>query len=210
MFVLPAVCPITDRVLSGLSHTEQVKRLIEGGATLIQLRDKTASPAEFFEDAANAVRFARPYGVRIIINDRADIAAACGADGVHLGREDLPAEAARRFLGSKAIIGSSTHTIAQALDAVRLPIDYIAVGPIFPTLTKKDHDPVTGLSMISEVRSAVGRMPLVAIGGISAENIVSVIAAGADGAAVIGAVVNNAKEMSSQMAELLRITDLVG
>src|ERR1051325_6031247 len=106
---LPKIYPITDRRLSGLSHSEQVKHLIEGGATLVQLRDKEAAPREFFRDGREALRLARSARAQLIINDRADIALALKADGVHLGQTDTPVEAARRMLGPNAIIGYSTH-----------------------------------------------------------------------------------------------------
>src|SRR5437762_3670766 len=110
---LPRVYPITDRSISSLTHAEQVARLIEGGATFIQLREKTETPREFFADAAPALRVARDAGVTLLINDRVDIALALGADGVHLGQTDLPVIAARKLLGPKAIIGYSTHNLEQ-------------------------------------------------------------------------------------------------
>src|SRR5213076_1396055 len=134
---LPKIYPITDTNISGLSHHDQVKQLIEGGATLIQLREKRASPREFFQDAREVLRIERSAGLKLIINDRVDIALAIGADGVHLGQTDLPVEAARRLLGDRAIIGFSTHNLNQAEEAVRLPIDYLAFGPIFMTATKR-------------------------------------------------------------------------
>ncbi|MFL6282273.1 MAG: thiamine phosphate synthase, partial [Pyrinomonadaceae bacterium] len=132
-FELPKLYPITDRRLSGLSHAEQVARLIDGGATFIQLREKHLSPREFYVEAEEALRVARARGVKLIINDRADIALALGADGVHLGQDDMPPEAARSLLGGGAVVGFSTHGVEQAIAAARLPVDYIAVGPIFKT-----------------------------------------------------------------------------
>ena len=178
--------PITDRQVSGLSHAEQVARLADAGATLIQLREKLAQPADFYEDAKAAVEIARARGVTLIINDRVDIALALKADGVHLGQEDLPPEAARRILGPTAIIGFSTHNIPQARIAVDLPVDYIAIGPIFSTLTKVSTNPAVCLSGLTQVREAVGEFPLVAIGGITAENAPLVLAAGATVVSFIG------------------------
>jgi len=151
---LPKVYPITDTHLSGLSHTEQVAQLIEGGASLIQLRDKHAAPRDFYRDAASALQFARAHKARLIINDRVDIALALRADGVHLGQTDFPVEAARNLLGKQAIIGVSTHNAEQAQIATSMPVDYIAFGPVFPTSTKQNPDPVAGLVALSGVRAA--------------------------------------------------------
>jgi thiamine-phosphate pyrophosphorylase len=177
--------PITDRLLSGLSHAEQVAALAKRGMTVVQLREKNLSPLEFYTEAAEAMMVARHHGVKIIINDRVDIALALKADGVHLGQDDLSVEAARRLLGNDAIIGFSTHNIAQAEQAARLPIDYLAIGPIFPTATKVSSNPPVELAGLAAVRRASPRIPLVAIGGIDAVNRADVIAAGADLVAVI-------------------------
>ena len=168
MFPAVEIYPITDVRLTGLSHAEQVTRLIQGGATLIQLREKNLSPREFFRQAQAALEVARAHDVRIIINDRVDIALALHADGVHLGQDDMPPYAAREILGDEAMIGFSTHNPAQAIGASTLPIDYLAIGPVFPTSSKSNPDPVVGLEGLREVRDAVGDLPLVAIGGITA------------------------------------------
>ncbi|MER3427965.1 MAG: thiamine phosphate synthase, partial [Pyrinomonas sp.] len=166
-FLLPRVYPITDRRLAGLSHAEQVAQLTTGGAKLIQLREKQLEAGPFYEQARAAVRVARTHGALIIINDRVDIALAVEADGVHLGQTDLPPEAARRLLGQKAIIGFSTHNVEQAVAATGLPIDYLAIGPIFPTASKEKPDPVVGLEGLKRVRASLKGLPLplVAIGG---------------------------------------------
>ena len=177
--------PITDQHLSGLSHAEQVDFLIDSGATLIQLREKIDPPLRFFEQAEPAVRVAHDRGAKIIINDRVDIALALKADGVHLGQEDLSPDAARRILGSDAIIGFSTHSLEQARLATQMPVDYVAIGPIFSTATNQSANPPVGLDGLAPVREALGGMPLVAIGGITSENIGSVVKAGADVVAVI-------------------------
>jgi len=184
---LPRLYPVTDRRLSGLSHAEQVARLCEGGATLIQLREKHLPPREFCREAEDALRVARAHGAVLVINDRADIAHALGAHGVHLGQDDLPPEAARRLLGARAVVGFSTHNFAQAARAARLPVNYVAVGPVFDTATKENPDPVTGLEGVRRARQAVGTLPLVAIGGIGPAQARAVIEAGADSVAVIGA-----------------------
>jgi thiamine-phosphate pyrophosphorylase len=182
---IPRIYPITDTRVSGLSHLEQVKLLVDGGASFIQLREKVATSREFYAAAVECIAFARPLGVKIIINDRVDIALVTGADGVHLGQDDMPPEAARRVLGDKAIIGYSTHSVEQAIGAADMPVDYIAIGPVFGTTTKENPDPVVGLEGLAAVRSAIGDMPLVAIGGITEANISNVIAAGATSAAMI-------------------------
>lgn len=195
--------PITDQHISGLSHAEQVVLLSNSGATLIQLREKFDPPLKFFEQAESAVRVARDLGAKIIINDRVDIALAVKADGVHLGQEDLPPDAARRILGSEAIIGFSTHTLNQARLAAQMPVDYVAIGPIFSTTTKQSANAPLGLDGLGRVREALGAMPLVAIGGITSENIGAVIKAGADVVAVIGDIWAPAKDSLVRLKRLL-------
>jgi thiamine-phosphate pyrophosphorylase len=143
---------------------------------------------EFYEQA----RAAKQPWVQLIINDRVDIALAAGADGVHLGQDDLPPEAARKLLGPQAIIGYSTHNVEQAISATKLPIDYLAIGPIFSTTTKSDTAPVLGLEGLRAVRRAIGEFPLAAIGGITLNNARAVIDAGADSVAVISALLSAA------------------
>jgi thiamine-phosphate pyrophosphorylase len=184
-FRLPPIYPITDTQISGLSHAEQVALFAESGATLVQLREKRAPALKFYEEAKAGLAVAVERGVQLIINDRLDIALAVGAAGVHLGQDDLPPEAARRLLGDEAIIGYSTHSVVQAVAAARLPIDYLAVGPIFSTSTKENPDPVVGLKGLRAVKAAIGNLPLVAIGGITRENTAAVLQAGADSAAMI-------------------------
>src|ERR1041384_3584515 len=169
-FQLPRVYPLTDTQLSGLSHAEQVRLLSRGGATLVQLREKQMSPKEFYEQAKAAITVAEQCGVRLIINDRVDVALAVGANGVHLGQNDLSPEAARKLLGEQAIVGYSTHNVEQAIEASKLPTHYLAIGPIFPTTSKTDTFPVLGLEGLRAVRGAIGEFPLVAIGGITHAN----------------------------------------
>jgi thiamine-phosphate pyrophosphorylase len=205
-FDLPKVYPITDTYLSGLSHAEQVARLIEGGASLIQLRDKQAAPREFYREAAAALKVARDHHARLIINDRVDIALALKADGAHLGQTDIPAEAARRLLGNEAIIGFSTHNIEQAKLATSFPVDYLAFGPVFQTATKEKPDPVTGLQVLREVVALKGSLPLVAIGGITFANAVQALKAGADTVAVIAELVANPLKIAENMSKMLAAT----
>jgi thiamine-phosphate pyrophosphorylase len=200
-FTLPRLYPITDARLSDLSHAEQVLRLTRGGARLIQLREKRLAALGFFREAEAALRVARAGGAHLIINDRVDIALALGADGVHLGQDDLPPEAARRILGARAIIGFSTHNLEQARLAARLPIDYLAIGPIFPTLSKENPDPTVGLDGLRRVREAVPSLPLVAIGGITVENAPDTVAAGADSLAVIGALLTDPSQIEARVRD---------
>ena len=195
--------PLTDRRLSGLSHAEQVSKLAEGGATLVQLREKFLSPLEFYREAEATLQVARPCNIKIIINDRVDVALALNADGVHLGQEDMPPEAARRVLGVNAIIGFSTHNLEQARLAAEMPVDYIAIGPIFATSTKQASDPPVGLEGLRLARQAVGQCPLVAIGGITQQNSLEVLDAGATAVALIRDIWISPAEASSQTQRLL-------
>jgi thiamine-phosphate pyrophosphorylase len=177
--------PLTDRHLAKLSHAEQISQLSAGGAKVVQLREKSLSPLEFYREAEEAVRLARACGLTIIINDRVDIALALKADGVHLGQDDMPPEAARRILGPRAIIGFSTHNVEQAQLATAMPVDYVAIGPVFATLTKQAGYAPVGLDGLTVVRQAIGGLPLVAIGGITFENSLRVLSAGADALSLI-------------------------
>lgn len=200
---LPKVYPITDIALSGLSHAEQVVKLGEGGATFIQLREKVLTPLEFLQQAGAAVEIARGRGIQVIINDRVDIALAVRAHGVHLGQDDLPPEAARRLLGGDATIGYSTHNIEQVQRALALPIDYLAIGPIFPTNSKSATEPTVGLAGLRAVRQLVTKLPIVAIGGITLQNVSAVIEAGATSVAVISALVSDPALITQRTASLL-------
>jgi len=201
---LPRIYPLTDVPLSRISHAEQVQLLSLGGASLIQLREKRMPPREFYEQAKKAVAVALSCGVQLLINDRIDVALAVGAAGVHLGQDDMPPEAARKLLGPNAVIGYSTHNIQQAIAATKLPIDYVAIGPIFATTTKSDTAPVLGLDGLRTVRQAIGTFPLVAIGGITHGNASKVIEAGADSVAVISALLSNSHGIREATRSLLQ------
>ena len=202
---LPKVYPITDVRLSKLSHAEQVEKFIRGGAEIIQLREKYAAPKDFYESAKKALKIAQRHKVKIIINDRVDIALALKADGVHLGQEDLPPEHARKILGDKAIIGFSTHNIKQAISAVGLPVNYIAIGPVFSTKTKENPDKTVGVEAVKKVREAVGDFPLVAIGGIETDNLLKVLKAGADSVAIISDLLSDEERIAERMANSLNL-----
>ena len=182
---LPRIYPITNVELSGLSHADQVRTLAHAGCRFVQIREKSASSREIFDAVVESVSIANTRGLKIIVNDRVDIAIAAHAHGIHLGQDDLPPLEARKLLGDEAIIGYSTHSVEQAIEAASLPVDYLAIGPIFATTTKENPDAVVGLSGLSTVRKAIGDFPLVAIGGIDITNVHSVLAAGADSVAVI-------------------------
>lgn len=206
---LPKIYPITDTQLSGLSHAAQVARLIEGGASLIQLRDKISPPREFYREAAAALKVARDHGARLIINDRVDIALALKADGVHLGQTDVPVAAARHLLGKEAIIGLSTHNAEQAKLAMALPVDYLAFGPIFSTSSKASPDPITGIAAMKEIVAIKGLLPLVAIGGIKHKNVLEVFKAGADAVAVIAELLADPGEISENTRKILALASLL-
>jgi thiamine-phosphate pyrophosphorylase len=150
-----------------------------------------------------AVAFARTVGMQIVINDRADIALAVGADGVHLGQDDLSPVQARQLLGDQAVIGFSTHSVDQARGALELPIDYIAMGPVFETSTKSDHDPVVGLDGLRSVRDLIGGFPLVAIGGITTENAELAFEAGADCVPFISELISDPQAIPVRMRRLI-------
>jgi thiamine-phosphate pyrophosphorylase len=200
---LPKIYPITDTRITNLSHAKQVKRLIDGGAKFVQLREKYASPKEFYEQAKEALEITRKNDVKIIINDRVDIALALKADGVHLGQDDLPPERARKILGEKAIIGFSIHNLKQAVEAIKLPIDYLAIGPVFATKTKEKPDKIVGIEGVKIVREAVGNFPLVAIGGITLQNFREVLDAGANSAAIISDLLSEPDSITKKMKEII-------
>ena len=161
---------------------------LSGGATFLQVRAKRASGAEFVDLAATIVELARPGGAVVVVNDRADIARIARADGVHVGQTDLPPADVRQIVGGDAVVGLSTHTLEQMNAAVREPVTYVAIGPVFGTTSKATGYDAVGLDMVrSAAASAKSRgLPLVAIGGITLATARSVIDAGATSVAIIG------------------------
>ena len=159
---------------------------LDGGARLLQLRAKHLPSAPFLELCDELVRMASPYSASIIVNDRADLAVMARAAGVHVGQEDLAPADARGLLGPAAIVGFSTHTVAQIEAAVREPITYLAVGPVFGSTTKDTGYSAVGLGLVSTAVRLAGAIPVVAIGGITLETASSVLEAGATSVAVIG------------------------
>jgi len=173
-----------------------------GGAGVVQYRHKDVSTRELFLYAGQLAVLAREKGRALIINDRVDLALAVRADGVHLGPDDLPVSVARRLLGAAAIIGASAGTVDEAIEAEAEGASYLGVGCIYGTASKPDAGDPVGPERITEIRAAVS-LPIVAIGGITRERLPEVLAAGADGAAVISAV-TRAKNMTTATRELVR------
>jgi thiamine-phosphate diphosphorylase len=201
-FVLPRLYAIIDPAqIGGRAPVEVTEALLAAGVQLIQLRDKHASSGELYERAQRVGECVRRAGGKFIVNDRADVARAVDADGVHVGQDDLPVESARALVGSGKLIGFSTHGLEQVREADRSTADYVAFGPIFPTASKENPDRVVGLAGLGEARKAT-RKPLVAIGGINLENARAVIEAGADSVAVIRALVG-ARDITQSARDFL-------
>ena len=180
---------VTDRGLArGRSTLEIVTAAVNGGATVVQLREKECSTLEFIEQALSIKAFLITRKIPLIINDRVDVAQAVEADGVHLGQTDMPLETAKGIVGDTMIIGISAECLADAIAAEKGGADYLGVSPIYVTPTKTDTAPALGLEGLREIRRAV-RLPLVGIGGLNSENAAEVIHNGADGVAVVSAIV---------------------
>jgi thiamine-phosphate pyrophosphorylase len=173
---------------------------------LLQLRWKRPGVADFFATATECARLAQVYGARLMINDRVDVALACGADGVHLGQSDLPLAAARRLLGARRWIGVSTHDVEQARVAAAGGANYVGFGPIFATSTKRTGYSPRGLEGLRQVRAAV-TLPIVAIGGIDFDNAAEVIAVGADAVAMISALAGSPDAAGAARIALERLAD---
>src|SRR5437660_5145376 len=184
-----AVHVVADREWSrGRDMLSVAAAVLDGGATVIQLRDKTASTRLLVEEGLALRALTRERGALLIVNDRIDVALAVEADGAHVGQDDMPAQLARRLLGPERILGVSAANIGEAEEAVAGGADYLGVGPIFPSPGKADAGPATGVHLLTELAKR-HTIPLIAIGGITAENATEVIQAGACGVAVITAVV---------------------
>jgi len=182
--VFPRLYAIIDPALLTISELALAEALAESGVELIQYRNKTAQSRQFFENSLQLSKSLVPRGVRFIVNDRPDIALLTGAGGVHVGQEDLGVEEARGICGRDRWVGVSTHTLEQVAAADRTSADYIAFGPIFPTITKQNPDAVVGTELLRRARKMTAK-PLVAIGGITLERAAEVYRAGADSLAVI-------------------------
>jgi thiamine-phosphate pyrophosphorylase len=181
---------ITDAKLSrGRSHLEVAQAAIEGGASIIQFREKEMTTRELVETARSLKELTSQKGVPFIVNDRLDVALAVEADGVHVGQEDMPADMARQLIGPHKILGVSASTVEEALQAEKDGADYVSASPVFTTPTKPDTPPPTGLEGLRAIVEAVN-LPVIAIGGINEKNAAEVMEAGAQGVAVISAVVS--------------------
>lgn len=192
---------VTDeKIRKGVTHQQIAKSAVSGGADVIQLRDKEMSGRELFETAREIREITRGAGVLFIVNDRMDIALASGADGVHLGQDDLPVHEARKLAPDNFIIGISVRSVTEAINADQGGADYVAVSPVFGTGTKPDAGLGLGTELITAIRQNIS-IPVIGIGGIQKENLRGVILSGAEGIAVISAVVN-APDVSNAVHEL--------
>jgi thiamine-phosphate pyrophosphorylase len=183
----PRLYVILDRAAArGRDLEEVLAAVLDGGSRLIQLREKAWPSGRLYPLARRLAARCRQAGATFVVNDRVDLAVAAGADGVHLGQDDLPPEAARPLLRPGMLLGLSTHSLEQARAAQAAGADYIAVGSMFPTATKPDFQ-LVGPALVRDVRAEI-RVPLIGIGGVTVDNVGQVMAAGADGVAVISAV----------------------
>lgn len=198
--------PILDSGLlarAGVDALDLARGLVGAGARLVQYRHKAAYTREAYEQAKAIGRVVQQADGLYVINDRADIALMLGADGVHLGQDDLPPAAVRNIAGSKLIVGFSTHNEQQLRAGGREPVDYLAIGPIFGTASKQNPDPVVGVDELRRLR-ALTEKPLVAIGGITRERAASAFDAGADSLAVLSDLVS--EDLPARAAEWVRLT----
>ena len=173
--------------LKGRSITEVVSEAVQGGVGCVQLREKTVDTHDFYARAVALMQVLAPFKVPLVINDRIDVALACGAHGVHLGQSDMPPDVARRLLPADVFIGWSVETLDDVWRSAALPVDYLGVSPVYDTPTKNDAQAPWGLDGLGRARAAT-RLPLVAIGGVHTGNAAAVLAAGADGLAVVSAI----------------------
>jgi thiamine-phosphate pyrophosphorylase len=208
---LPRVYPILDtESLDGraIALETAAAAFLEGGAGILQIRHKRHWSRAFFDSARTVARLCGEAGATLIVNDRADFALLLEA-GLHVGQDDLPPRDARRLMGTEAVVGFSSHNVAQLSRGGGEPVDYVALGPVFPTASKLNPDPVTGIEEIRRCRPLIEK-PLVAIGGITLENALEVLRAGADSVAVIAgllpspATAHSLRERMEQWQQLLK------
>ena len=178
---------VTDRAWTGKQTLyQQVEAALKGGVTCVQLREKELDETAFLQEARVICALCRRYGVPFIVNDNVDVAVACGADGVHVGQEDMETGEVRRRVGEDMILGVSVHTVEEARQAVRDGEDYLGLGAVFPTGTKTDADVMPG-DMLRAICGAVD-VPTIAIGGLNRGNILQLSGSGVDGAALVSAI----------------------
>jgi thiamine-phosphate pyrophosphorylase len=197
---------VTDQPsLRGRTLSDVVLAAVRGGVGCVQLREKTLSSRDFLAQALLLMDLLRPFGVPLVINDRIDIALACGAQGVHLGQSDLPVAKARALLPPQVFLGWSVENLAHVAQSAALPVDYLGLSPVFATPTKTDTAQPWGLQGLQAVRAATA-LPLVAIGGIHAGNAAAALAAGAHGLAVVSAICS-ASDPRASAQELRKLID---
>lgn len=201
--MFPSLYAVLDEELMKTPVVKCANDLVDAGVELIQYRAKNLSSRKYFETCSNLAEALATRRARFIVNDRPDIAAMVGAGGVHVGQEDLQPEDARRICGTGRWVGVSTHNLEQVRAVANAPVDYIAIGPVFPTATKKNSDPVVGPALIREARKLT-RKPIVAIGGITLDRAPEVFAAGANSVAVIRDILQ-AREPAARAREFLAI-----
>ena len=180
----------TDQLLAmGRPITQVVEQAIAGGVTMVQVREKDASTKDFYQAACAIATICKTAGIPLVVNDRIDIALAVGAQGVHLGQSDMPLPVARRLVGENMFIGISVSTLKEALEAQQNGADYLGVGAVYPTGSKKDVESVVGLEGLAEICGAV-TIPAVAIGGVNKGNAAVIMKTGTAGVAVISAILS--------------------
>ncbi len=195
---------VTDRSLTnGRSLEVVIEAALAGGAKAIQLREKDLSTRDLYQLVERLLPIVRRRGASLLINDRVDLTLALPIDGVHLSRTSLPPAEARALLGPARLIGVSCHSLEEAIEAERGGADFIVFGPLFPTPSKATYGPPVGLTRLSEMKRQV-RLPILGIGGITVVNVASVVAAGADGAAIISAVMA-ADDPADAVSTLLQV-----
>jgi thiamine-phosphate pyrophosphorylase len=185
---LNAIVDVEVAARAGWDAVDLAAAFLRGGARFLQIRAKEASGGEFLAISTRVVELAHGHDALVIVNDRADIARLSGADGVHVGQDDLAPHDVRRVVGDRAIVGLSTHTVDQLIEAVRQPVTYVAIGPVFGSVTKATGYDAVGLDTVraAAVCAWQASLPLVAIGGITLDTGASVLQAGAASVAVIG------------------------
>ncbi len=197
---------ITDRKLGRNFIKETVCKAIAGGATIVQYREKDADTGEMIRVAARLHKITKAAGIPLIINDSLDVALAVNAEGVHVGQEDMSATSARKIIGDSKLLGVSVKTVSEASRAVRDGADYLGVGDIFGTASKNDAGEPIGLEMLKKIAESVA-IPVVGIGGITKVNAASVMESGADGIAVISAIIGK-PDPEKEARELLKIIEI--